>query len=93
MVSPQPTRSQLLLARLHALPRLTVPVLVLVLTIAGLMAPPVIGVPCLVVLAGFFAWLASMAWPKLDSTARLLRVVTVGLLIGAAIARATGALD
>jgi hypothetical protein len=93
VVSPQPTRSQLLLARLHALPRLTVPAIVLVLTVAGLLAPPPIGVPCLVVLAVFLGWLASLAWPRLDSTGRLLRALVVGLLVGAAIARAAGALD
>jgi hypothetical protein len=92
VVPPQPTRSQVLLARLHALPRLTVPAIVLVLTVAGLLAPPLIGAPCLVVLAVFLGWLASLAWPRLDSTGRLLRALVVGLLVGAAIARATGAL-
>lgn len=91
-VSTQTPRSQLLLTRLHALPRLTVPAVVLVLTITGLLAPPPIGVPCLVVLAAFFGWLTALAWPKLDPTGRALRVLTVGLLIGAAIARTTGTL-
>jgi hypothetical protein len=91
-VSPQPTRSQLLLARLHTLPRLTIPAVVLVLTIAGLMAPPAVGVPCLVILALFLGWLASLAWPRLDTSGRLLRALVVGLLVGAAIARATGSL-
>ena len=93
MVAPQPTRSEVVLARLHTLPRLTVPALVLVLTVAGLLAPPAIGVPCLVILATFLGWLASLAWPKLDPTGRLLRALVVGMLVGAAIARATGAID
>jgi hypothetical protein len=92
-VSPQPTRSQQLLTRLHALPRLTVPALVLVLTVVGLLAPPAIGVPSLVLLALFLGWLASLAWPRLDSTGRLLRALVVGLVVGAAIARAAGGLD
>jgi hypothetical protein len=91
-VSP-PTRSQLLLARLHALPRLTVPAIVLVLTVAGLLAPPAIGAPCLVILAVFLGWLASLAWPRLDTGGRLVRALVVGLLAGAAIARATGAMS
>jgi hypothetical protein len=91
-VSPRPTRSQVLLARLHALPRLTVPAIVLVLTIAGLLAPPPIGVPCLIILAVFLGWLAWLAWPRLDQAGRLQRALVVGLLVGAAIARATGAL-
>jgi hypothetical protein len=93
VVSRQPTRSEVVLARLHALPRLTVPAIVLVLTIAGLLAPPLIGVPCLIILAGFLGWLASLAWPKLDPPGRLLRALIIGMLVGAAIARATGALD
>jgi hypothetical protein len=92
VVSPPPTRSELVLARLHALPRLTVPAIVLVLTVAGLLAPPPIGVPCLVILAAFLGWLAWLAWPKLDPTGRLLRALVVGMLVGAAIARGTGAL-
>jgi uncharacterized membrane protein YeaQ/YmgE (transglycosylase-associated protein family) len=61
--------------------------------VAGLLAPPPIGVACLVILASFLGWLASLAWPKLDQVGRLLRALVVGMLIGAAIARATGALD
>jgi hypothetical protein len=93
LVPTQPTRSQVVLARLHAMPRLTVPAIVLVLTVAGLMAPPPVGVLCLVILAVFLGWLASLAWPRLDTTGRLLRALVVGLLVGAAIARATGALE
>ena len=93
MVSRQPSRSQVVLSRLHALPRLTIPAIVLALTVAGLMAPPPIGVPCLVILAGFVGWLAWVAWPRLDPTGRLLRALVVGLLVGVAIARAAGVLD
>lgn len=92
MVSTQPTRNQLLLARLHSLPRFTVPAIVLILTLVGLMAPPVIGVPCLLILVLFLGWLASFAWRSLDTNGRLIRALALGLLVGAAIARATGAL-
>lgn len=92
MVSSPPTRSQVLLARLHALPRLTIPAAVLILTVVGLLAPPVIGVLCLLILALFLGWLAALAWPRLDSAGRLLRALAVGLLVGAAIGRATGAI-
>ena len=92
VVSTQPTRGQLFLARLHSLPRFTVPAIVLILTLVGLIAPPVIGVPCLLILAVFLGWLASFAWRSLDTNGRLIRALALGLLVGAAIARATGAL-
>ena len=91
-MSSQPTRSQQVLARLHTLPRLTVPAAVLILTLIGLMAPPMVGVPCLVILVLFLGWLAALAWPSLDRSGRLIRALAIGLLVGAAIARATGAL-
>ena len=82
----------MLLARLHALPRLTIPAAVLILALVGLLAPPAIGVPCLLIVALFLGWVAALAWPRLDSTGRLLRALTIGLLVGAAIGRATGAI-
>ena len=91
-MTSQPTRSQLFLARLHSLPRFTIPAVVLILTLVGLIAPPVIGVPCLLILVLFLGWLAALAWPTLDAGGRLIRALALGLIVGAAIARATGAL-
>jgi hypothetical protein len=72
------------------LPRLLVPGIVLLLTFAGLAAPAWVGAPCLVVVAAFLSWLAALSWPVLDPRGRTLRVLTVGLLLGAALARLYG---
>jgi len=74
------------------LPRLLVPGIVLLLTFAGLAAPVWVGAPCLVVVAAFLSWLAGLSWPVLDSRGRTLRVLTIGLLLGAAVARLYGLL-
>jgi len=88
--APSP-RNAAALRRLAALPRLTVPAVVLALTLAGLSAPPAIGAPCLVLVVLFLGWLASLAWPALDQRGRTLRLLMMGLLIGAAVARSVGA--
>jgi hypothetical protein len=92
--SPPParTRSQALLLRLSRLPRLVVPAAVLALTLAGLTAPPLVGALCLLLVAAFLAWLASLAWSAVAPGGRMLRTLTVGLLVGAAVARGVGAL-
>jgi hypothetical protein len=76
-----------LLLRLSRLPRLVVPGAVLVLVVAGLAAPAWVGVPCLVVVAAFLGWLATVSWPVLESGGRTLRVLTVTLLLAAAAGR------
>ena len=81
-----------LLVRLSRLPRLLVPGAVLVLVVAGLAAPAWLGAPCLVVVAAFLGWLASISWPVLEPGGRMLRVLTVGLLLAAAAGRVYGIL-
>lgn len=90
---PSRPRSQAALVRLSALPRLVVPAAVLVLTLAGLLAPPVVGAVCLLLVAAFLAWLGSLSWPVLTPGGRAMRTLTVGLLVGAAVARAVGGLS
>ena len=87
-----PSRSAVALQRLSRLPKLLVPAVVLAMTVAGLAAPPVVAVPCLLLVAAFLAWLGAMSWPVLDPFGRLMRVLTVTLLVGAAVARGAGAL-
>jgi hypothetical protein len=74
------------------LPRLLVPGIVLLLTFTGLAAPAWLGAPCLVLVAAFLGWLAALSWPVLDSRGRTLRVLTIGLLVAAAVARSYGQL-
>jgi len=81
------------LARLAGLPRLLVPAAILGLTLVGLAGPAVIGVPCLLVIVVFLTWLAVLAWPALTPGGRALRTLTIGLLVGAAVARTVTALS
>ena len=90
--TPAPPPGRALLVRLSRLPPLLAPGIVLLLTFAGLAAPAWVGAPCLVVVAAFLSWLGALSWPILDPRGRTLRVLTVGLLLGAAVARLNGLL-
>lgn len=90
--APPPSRSAIALQWLSRLPKLLVPAVVLALTLTGLAGPPWLAVPCLLLVAAFLAWLGAMSWPVLEPFGRMMRVLTVTLLVGAAVARSTGAL-
>lgn len=64
-----------------------VPLLSVLLLIGGLALPVPAGVPCLLLLAAFVGWLTYLSWPAIVGQARLVRVVTLALLIGAAVRR------
>lgn len=78
----QTPMSHALLLRLHALPRLVVPAIAVVLALVGLMARPTFAVPALLVLFAFLCWLASLTWHQLDRRGRLLRALAIGALGG-----------
>jgi hypothetical protein len=79
-----------LLVWLHRQPRWLVPVLTVLLTLGGLFLPPVPGGLCLLVVAVFLAWLASLAWPRLGAGGRVVRVAVIALVAAVAVARMTG---
>jgi hypothetical protein len=54
--------------------------LVLALLLGGLFAPPAIAVVLLLVLALIVAWLTYLAWPKLEPTGRLTRLLVLALV-------------
>ncbi len=58
--------------------------------VGGLLAPPVIGAVLLVVLGLFLGWLVALSWPILPTASRAMRLITVGLVFGAAWLRSTG---
>ena len=58
-------------------PRWVPLVLVLALLLAGLFAPPVIATVCLLLLALGLLWLTYLAWPKLETSGRLIRLLVV----------------
>lgn len=76
--------------RLAALPPLVIPGLILVLMVVGLAAPLPVALVALGIIALFVGWLAYISWPALDSRAKLMRGIMLGLVIGSGIARARG---
>jgi hypothetical protein len=65
-------------------------VLVLGLLLGGLFAPPAIGAALLAVLVLLIGWLTYLAWPTLDSGGRLTRLVALGIVLYALVARLVG---
>lgn len=91
-VSSSTERSQALIGRLQAMPRLVLPVAALVLLLVGLMAPLRFAVPALVLLIVLVAWLASLSWYALDSRGRVFRVLVVGVMTAGLVARVVASL-
>jgi len=83
-------RSRPILERLSRLPPLVVPGAMLLLMLVGLSTPLPFALPALAIAAAFVAWLAYLSWPVLNSGARLLRIVMVGVVVGAAVGRTAG---
>lgn len=65
-------------------------VLVLVLLVGGLFAPPAVAAVLLVVLALFVGWLTYLAWPKLDTSGRLSRLLVLALVLYVLVSRVVG---
>lgn len=78
------------LLRLSSLPAFVLPVLSVVLLVAGLAAPPGLGAPVLLLLIAVIAWLSYLSWPAVHGVQRLLRVGVVALLVVALVLRFTG---
>jgi len=75
---------------LHRMPTWLVPVLLAVLLVAGLALPFRAAGILLLVIAAFLGWLLALSWPITSPGGRVLRVVTLVALVGAATARFTG---
>ncbi|MCU1672367.1 MAG: hypothetical protein JWN77_480 [Frankiales bacterium] len=80
-------RSAPVLVLLSQRPRWLVPVLSLLLLVGGLALPPVFGALCLLLLLAFIGWLTYLSWPVVVGNARLLRFVTLGLVVFALLSR------
>ncbi|WFE29768.1 hypothetical protein O7623_11515 [Solwaraspora sp. WMMD791] len=57
------------------------------LVLVGLFAPGVIGGAALLVLAGGLAWLLRLTWAAVPPAGRLLRLLTLTLLVAVALAK------
>jgi hypothetical protein len=73
-------RSAAPLTWLSTRPRWLPFLLVLALLLGGLFAPPAIAVVLLLALALLVAWLTYLAWPKLEPTGRLSRLLVLVLV-------------
>ena len=78
------------LQALNRVPRPLIVILMAAFLVGGLMLPSTLGAVMLVLLGLFLSWLLALSWPVIPPGSRLLRVVTVGLVFGAAAMRATG---
>jgi len=74
-------------ARLHGMPKLTLPGITLVLALAGVFAPLPIAVPALILLALLLAWLAFLSWPAVTTGPRFLRVFSILVILLFAVSR------
>ena len=74
-------------ARLHSMPKLTLPGITLVLALVGVFAPIVVGVPALILLALLLGWLAFLSWPAVTTGARLLRIFSILVILLVAVSR------
>jgi hypothetical protein len=76
-----------LLVRLHQLPRWVVTGGLVVLLVGGLLAPKPWGPAFLAIVVALMGWLSYLAWPEGDRTRRVLRLVALGLGVGALVLR------
>jgi hypothetical protein len=76
-----------LLMALHRLPRWVFFLVIGGLLLAGLFLENAVGGVLLLVLAVLLGWLGAVGWSHLTAAGRLLRLLTVGLLVFAGVTR------
>jgi hypothetical protein len=75
------------IARLHGMPKLTLPGITLVLALAGVFGPVALAVPALILLALLLAWLGFLSWPAVTTGPRLLRIFSILVILLFAVSR------
>lgn len=70
-----------LIARLHAMPKLTLPLITVALVLLGGFTPPAIAVPALLLLALLLGWLGFLSWPVVSTGSRLMRIFAVLVIL------------
>ena len=94
--SPRSLRAQIegvsrpALARLHALPRLLIPLATIALIASGAFAPPPVALAAFALLFLFIAWIAYLSWPVVPASGRLMRLFMLVLIIALALLRFRG---
>jgi hypothetical protein len=84
------TASRPLLARLHALPRLLVPLSTLLLVVVGAFAPAPVAAVAFALLFCFIAWIAYLSWPAVPASGRVMRLAMLALIVVLAALRFRG---
>ncbi|HEX8511221.1 MAG TPA: DUF6703 family protein [Propionibacteriaceae bacterium] len=90
---PRPLRlriesaSRPLLARLHALPRLLIPLATIVLIAVGAFAPAAPALVAFALLFLFIAWIAYLSWPVVTVSGRVMRLFMLVLIVALALLR------
>ena len=79
-----------MLVRLHALPRLLVPLATVLLIVLGAFAPLPYGLLALSLLFVFLVWIAYLSWPAVPAAGRLLRLAMLVLVVVFAVLRLGG---
>jgi hypothetical protein len=74
-------RSAPVLVLLSQQHRAVVPLVSVALLIGGLTLPVALGIVCLAVLIAFVGWLTYLSWPAIVGQARVVRVLTLLLLV------------
>lgn len=75
---------------LSSRPKFVLPVLTAVLLIGGLVAPPGLGVPLLLLLIALVGWLSYLSWPVVQGRQKALRLGMIGLVIAAIAGKLSG---
>jgi hypothetical protein len=70
-----------IVARLHGMPKLTLPGITLALALIGVFAPVAVGVPALLLLALLLSWLGFLSWPVVTTGQRAIRVFSVLVIL------------
>jgi hypothetical protein len=68
-------------AKLHEMPKLTLPGITLVLALIGVFAPVAAGLPALILLALLLAWLGFLSWPVVSNGQRAIRIFSVLVIL------------
>ncbi|WP_433167527.1 DUF6703 family protein [Kribbella sp. CA-247076] len=77
-------------AKLHGMPKLTLPGITLVLALIGVFAPVAFAVPALVLLALLLSWLGFLSWPVVTTGQRFLRIFSILIILLFAVSRIAG---
>lgn len=80
-------RSSVALVYLSQRPSWTLPVVTGLLLVTGLLAPPTLGVPLLLLVLALVGWLSYLSWPAVQGLGRGLRLGVLALLALAVLQR------